>query len=286
MYKPTIIVTGATGQLASEIAILSGVYSGFNFVFLSRTALPVHDAEAVEKCFLSIQPQYCINCAAYTAVDKAETDKQMAFRVNGDAPGVLARMCMLFNTKLVHLSTDYVFNGSSAVPYVETDTVNPVNTYGASKLMGELQAMENNPSTIIIRTSWVYSSFGNNFVKTMMRLMRERESIEVVNDQKGSPTYAADLAAVILQIIESGKWIPGIFHYSNEGIISWFDFAGAIKELTASACTILPIPTSSYLTAARRPDYSVFAKQKIRHTYQVLIPAWRDSLEKCISLIG
>lgn len=285
MSKPTIIVTGATGQLASEIAVLSAGYPDYKFIFLSREELPVHDAAAVEKCFLSLQPQYCINCAAYTAVDKAETDKEMAFYVNGDAPGVLARICKVFNTKLLHLSTDYVFNGSSAVPYVETDTVNPINTYGASKLMGERQATENNASTVIIRTSWVYSSFGNNFVKTMMRLMKERESIQVVNDQTGSPTYAADLAAVILKIIESGKWVPGIYHYSNEGVITWFDFAAAIKEITANSCIIHPIPSSSYPTPARRPDYSVFDKQKIRHTYQVLIPAWKDSLEKCISLM-
>lgn len=285
MSKPTIIVTGATGQLASEIAVLSVEYPGYNIIFLSREELPVHDAAAVEQCFLSLQPQYCINCAAYTAVDKAETDKEMAFRVNGAAPGVLAGMCRVFNTKLLHVSTDYVFNGNSAVPYVETDAVDPINAYGASKLMGERQAIENNASTVIIRTSWVYSSFGNNFVKTMMRLMKERESIQVVNDQKGSPTYAADLATVILQVIESGKWVPGIYHYSNEGVITWFDFAVAIKEITGNSCTIHPVPGSNYPTPAKRPDYSVFDKQKIRDTYQVIIPAWKDSLEKCIRLM-
>jgi dTDP-4-dehydrorhamnose reductase len=289
MKKERIIVTGARGQLGQ--ALIMAVSSenaaahneAFDTGFASREVLPLDNHQSVRTYFEADRPAYCINCAAYTAVDKAESDKETAFRVNGDAVGELAAICKEYDTRLIHISTDYVFDGNSAIPLKETDPTGPLNTYGASKLQGEFAAMKNNPAaTVILRTSWVYSEFGNNFVKTMMRLMKEKESIRVVDDQIGSPTYAADLAATILQIVAANTFIPGIFHYSNEGEISWYQFALAIKELTGSACRVEPLPTAQYPTAARRPHYSLLDKTRIRQTYGITIPAWKDSLSQCI----
>jgi dTDP-4-dehydrorhamnose reductase len=288
MSKPIIVVTGANGQLGKEIGVLSGSYPAFDFLFLSRAALPVDDAVAVDRYFEQHKPAYCINCAAYTAVDKAETEKDLAMLVNGEAVGVLAAACHRSDTKFIHISTDYVFDGMSTVPYRETDATNPVNFYGSTKLKGEEESLAKNPSSLIIRTSWVYSEFGNNFVKTMIRLMKERDSLNVVNDQLGSPTYARDLAGAILTIISrselrSADWVPGIYHYSNEGVISWHAFAQAIKEITGSACTVNGIPTSGYPTPAKRPAYSVFNKEKIKSVYHITPPVWRESLMACIA---
>jgi len=285
MTKPAILVTGANGQLGNEFRALAEAHPGFRFIFTSREDFPIHRIEQVREFFLKQQPAYCINCAAYTAVDKAETDREMAFLVNAVATGVLATVCKEQQTKFVHISTDYVFDGQSPVPYTEEDKTDPVNTYGASKLQGEEFCMEKNPDAIIIRTAWVYSVFGNNFVKTMLRLMRERQSINVVNDQVGAPTYASDLANAILDIINN-NWHPGIYHYSNSGMISWYDFAVAIQKLSGTTCEVNPIPSSQYPTPAKRPSFSLLNTDKIRQTFSIVIPDWRTSLEKCMQQLN
>jgi len=282
MDKPVILVTGSNGQLGKELQQLSISYPQFHFVFASRDDLKLEHYDLVENFLTATKPQYCINCAAITAVDKAESEQDMAMLVNGEAVGNLAAVCKIVHTKLIHISTDYVFDGESETPYKEDDATNPINTYGASKLMGEQLCMKENEDAIIIRTSWVYSSFGHNFVKTMMRLMSERNELNVVSDQVGSPTYAADLAKVILEIIASGKWERGIYHYSNEGKISWYEFALAIKELNASKAIIHPILTAEYPTPALRPKFSLLNKDKIKTAFQVQVPDWEYSLKKCI----
>ena len=286
MDKPIILVTGADGQLGSELRVLSADYPAFDFKFVTRKDLSITDENAVKEFFTSLKPAYCVNCAAYTAVDKAESEKELAFLVNGNAPGLLAAASRAHGAGFIHVSTDYVFNGNATEPYREEDAVDPVNLYGESKRLGEELVNKSNNDSIIIRTSWVYSSFGNNFVKTMMRLMKDRKVLGVVNDQYGSPTYAADLADAILKIINSGKWTPGFYHYSNEGIISWFDFAVAIQRLSASLCEVNPIPTSSYPTPARRPGYSIFSKEKIKEIYQIEVPQWEESLKLCMQKIA
>lgn len=286
MERKKIIVTGANGQLGKELQSLAPALSSFDFIFLSKEDLPIQDREQTLLFFEKAQPAYCINCAAYTAVDKAETEKDLAFAVNGEAVGLLAFACKTVGARLIHISTDYVFDGDSAIPLKEKDPTGPINIYGASKLKGEQLAFRYNDDTVVIRTSWVYSEFGNNFVKTMIRLMREKESIRVINDQIGSPTYAADLADAILRIVSGAKFVPGIFHYSNEGQISWYDFALAIKELIHSPCSVDPIPTSQYPTPARRPHYSLLDKSLIKATYGITIPEWKKRLTVCIDRLG
>ena len=243
--------------------------------------MPIDQFDLVRSYFKTLQPAYCINCAAYTAVDKAEAEKDLAFLVNGEAVGVLAAICKEHGTKLIHISTDYVFNGEGTYPYTENFPTDPINIYGASKLQGEKDAIGFNPDSIVIRTSWVYSSFGKNFVKTMMRLMNEKDEIRVVNDQIGSPTYAADLAEVILNIISN--WKPGIYNFSNEGIITWYEFAVAIKEIINCPCDVKPISSSEYPTPAKRPAYSVLDKTKIQETFNIHLKGWKVSLSNCIS---
>ncbi len=283
MEKKKIIVTGANGQLGRELQALAGTFPGLELLFTDRGNLPIGDPALVSAFFKEIHPDFCINCAAYTAVDKAETEKDQAFAINGEAAGSLAIACKSVGARLIHISTDYVFDGHSAIPLKENDPTGPINIYGASKLKGEQLALQYNKDTVIIRTSWVYSEFGNNFVKTMIRLMREKESIKVINDQIGSPTYAADLAAVTLRIASGGIFVPGIYHYSNEGQISWFDFALAIKELIHSPCSVEPIPTSQYPTPARRPHYSLLDKALIKNTYGITVPEWKERLAVCIA---
>ncbi len=285
--KPVILVTGSNGQLGSELQELETVFADFQFVFLSREDLPINHTVPVEQAFAKYQPQYLINCAAYTAVDKAESEKELAFEINGAAVGVLTAACKKNNCRFIHISTDYVFDGTASEPYPIDAPVNPQSVYGASKLEGEIQAFSNNEESIIIRTSWVYSSFGKNFVKTMMKLMAEREELNVVNDQIGQPTYAADLAQAIMTIIANcqlsvANWKPGIYHFSNTGIISWFDFAVAIKELTGSSCRINPIPTTQYPTPAKRPAYSVLDTSAIVTAFGIELKEWKESLRICI----
>ncbi len=284
---PTILVTGANGQLGNELQNIALQFPAHSFLFATREELPVDDFEATAKYFSAHAIGYCINCAAYTAVDKAEAEKDRAFLMNAGATGNLANVCKLHNVQLIHISTDYVFDGTSKQPYKETDQPCPVGVYGESKLKGEELALQNNPFTIIIRTAWLYSSFKNNFVKTMLRLMKEKDSVNVVNDQFGCPTYAADLAEAIMQIISSGKSKenPGIYHFTNAGITNWYEFASAIKELTHSHCNVNPIPTSQYPTPAKRPQYSVLDTSKIKQTFNLIIPGWEDSLQRCLQLL-
>jgi dTDP-4-dehydrorhamnose reductase len=288
--KPKIVVTGGNGQLGKELQEISSSYPQFQFYFLSRNDMPIDQFELVRNYFNTLKPAYCINCAAYTAVDKAESEKELAFQVNGEAVGVLAAVCKEHDTKIIHISTDYVFNGQGTYPYTENFPTDPINVYGASKLEGEKQAIQLNPDCIIIRTSWVYSSFGKNFVKTMMRLMNEKDEVKVINDQVGSPTYAADLAEVILKIIGDGpltidKWAPGIYNFSNEGIITWYEFAVAIKEMINCPCDVKPIITSEYPTPAKRPAYSVLDKTRIQETFGIQLKDWKNSLAICIEKI-
>ncbi|NOT51614.1 MAG: dTDP-4-dehydrorhamnose reductase [Chitinophagaceae bacterium] len=283
--KPVILVTGSNGQLGKELKKIASSLLQFEFIFLSKEDLPIHHFEMVRHYFTTYKPQYLINCAAYTAVDRAEQEKDRAFQINGEAVGVLAAVCNEQQCKFIHISTDYVFDGTATVPYKEDSLTNPQSVYGASKLEGEKQAMQFNAETIIIRTSWVYSEFGKNFVKTMQRLMSEKEEINVVNDQFGSPTYAADLAEIILQIISSQKWKPGIYHFCNEGIITWYEFALAIKELTGSNCKVNPIPTSQYPAPAKRPSRSVLDTAKIQNVFAIEMKDWKESLKVCLSAI-
>lgn len=278
-----ILVIGSRGQLGNELQDLAKEYPSFRFSFYDVAEMDIVNKELVDEGIRTLKPDYLINCAAYTAVDKAETEKDLAFAINSDAVKNLALACKANGVKFMHISTDYVFDGTAQEPYSEDNPVNPTNVYGLSKLKGEQQASRNDKDVIIIRTAWVYSTYGNNFVKTMLRLMKTKPEISVVADQEGSPTYAHDLAAAILHIISSGKWVPGIYHFTNEGVISWFDFAGEIKNLSGSSCIIHPITTEQYPTPATRPKYSVLDKTKIQQTFDVKLKSWKESLQKCLA---
>lgn len=281
--KPTILVTGANGQLGKELRQLEKSWPQYQLLFLSREDLPIHHFELVRRYFEAVHPDYLINCAAYTAVDKAESERDLAYQINAEAVGVLAAICHQQQCRLIHISTDYVFDGTATRPYREEDPCAPRSVYGASKWEGEKLAMQYDPDCIIVRTSWVYSSFGKNFVKTILRLLQERPSLSVVNDQVGSPTYAADLAEALLSIVSSKSWKSGIYNYSNSGNISWFDFAVAIAKLQQSTVPIQGISTDQYPTAAHRPAYSVLDTSKINQTFHVPIKDWRESLAHCLS---
>ena len=287
-FDKTILITGANGQVGKEFQQLSDLFPSYKFLFATRDSLPIENFSLVKNYFNQQQIDYCINCAAYTAVDKAETDKVKAFAINADAVSNLAIVCKAHGAKLIHISTDYVFNGEGSVAYKEEDMVAPANIYGASKLKGEELALNNNAQTIIIRTSWVYSSFGNNFVKTMLRLLKEKQKINVVSDQYGCPTYAADLAEVIMKVIDkddNGHPVSGIFNYCNAGKISWYEFAKAIKKHIKSKCEIDPIPSFEYPVPAKRPQYSVLDTTKIIDTFGIHIPNWKTSLHQCLSFL-
>ncbi|HOA37061.1 MAG TPA: dTDP-4-dehydrorhamnose reductase [Flavihumibacter sp.] len=285
---PSVLVTGSRGQLGSELQVLAPLYPTLQFHFMDSSSLNITDALAVEAWFEENKPDYCINCAAYTAVDKAETETEKAFAANASAVGYLATASAKQGTRFIHISTDYVFDGTATQPIKEDQPVKPLGVYGSTKQRGEELALTLAPGSIVIRTSWVYSSFGNNFVKTMLRLMADRPTLNVVNDQMGTPTYAADLAKAILDIVlflESEKdesKYGGIYHYSNEGAISWFDFAKAIATMSGSKCEVNPIPSSAYPTPAKRPAYSVFDKTKIKNTFHLTGFAWQDSLQTCL----
>jgi len=287
--KKNILITGANGQLGMEFRSIAKTFPEYNFLFASKEELSISDKEAV-KFFFTINRIYCcINCGAYTNVDKAESEKEKAFEINGTAVGYLAGICKNHHSHFIHISTDYVFPGNASTPYKETDLPNPLNSYGASKLAGENLAIENNEASIIIRSSWVYSSYGKNFVKTMIRLLKKKE-IGVVNDQEGSPTYAADLANAIMKIISTDHFIPGIYHYCNDGIITWYTFAEEIKKIIFSHCIIKPITTKesdSYRipTPAKRPLYSALDTEKIRLVFSVEVPLWQESLKKFLALL-
>lgn len=279
-----ILVTGSNGQLGSELRILSEKNRQFEWFFADRTQLSLDNLSILENQLDSVNPDIIVNCAAYTAVDKAESEKELADTINHLAVGVLASWSSKNNSKLIHVSTDYVFDGTSSTALTENAPTNPVNVYGATKLAGEQLCLQKNPEAIILRTSWVYSSFGNNFVKTMSRLMIERDTLSVVNDQIGSPTYAADLAQAIMTIITHSNWKGGIYNFSNEGEISWFEFALAIKEIGGYNCDVSGIPSSSYPTPAKRPAYSLLDKSKIKKEFDVAVPNYKESLKVMMSL--
>lgn len=275
-----ILVTGATGQLGSELSVLAPSYPLYEWIFADRTQITLDSLELLQSQLNRVKPDIIFNCGAYTAVDKAESEKDLAFIINHQAVAVIARYAFENNVKLIHVSTDYVFDGTSSTALDEKAETNPINVYGESKLAGEITCLKENPESIIIRTSWVYSKFGNNFVKTMQRLMQEKDEINVVNDQIGSPTYAADLAQAMIDIVESSKWIPGIYNYSNEGEISWYEFALSIKEFGGYNCKVGGIPSSSYPTPAKRPEFSLLDKKKIKGTYHLGVPEYKESLKK------
>lgn len=282
-----ILITGGNGQLGQALKKAAEAYPQFNLLFTDYQDLDITDADAVAAYFAAQQVDACINCAAYTAVDKAESEEEKAFQLNFQAVLILAEICSEHKAQLIHISTDYVFSGKQYVPYTEDDDTDPQSIYGASKLRGEAAAMGYNPDTIVIRTSWLYSEYAVNFVKRMRELMQEREELSVVFDQAGTPTYAGDLAAAILDILQyrsanADAAIGGVYHYSNEGVTSWYDFAVTIKELTSATTRVLPVTSDKYKTAAVRPPYSVLNKEKIKNTFGISIPYWRDSLNKCL----
>ena len=278
----SIIVTGANGQLGREIRDLEKAYPSIRFYFFSREELNIGDDAQVEKIFTEIQPRFCVNCAAYTAVDKAESETEKAFLINALGAQNLAESSSKHNTRFIHISTDYVFDGNASEPYKEDHPTNPMGVYGASKLEGERLSLEAAPDCIIIRTSWVYSVYGNNFVKTMLRLLHAKPELNVVADQLGTPTYAHDLANAIMHIITTNNWVAGIYHFSNEGITTWFEFAKEIGSLSNADCIVHPIATSQYPTAAQRPQYSVISKEKIKSIYDLNLLDWKESLSNCI----
>jgi len=286
----TILVTGASGQLGSEIRERSARYGGYTFVFTDMSELDITDRDATASFIAELSPSWIINCAAYTAVDKAEEDEETATLINAGGVENIVSAVTGSDCRLIHISTDYVFDGTSSVPYLEDDTPSPDSAYGRSKLAGEKAAM-NWPQTLIIRTSWLYSSYGNNFVKTILGKAGSAQSINVVFDQTGSPTYAADLAAAILEIISGviqnrHVFVPGIFNYSNEGVCSWYDLAVEIVSVAGSECRVIPVRSSAYPSRVRRPAYSVLDKTRIRENYSLTIPYWRTSLNNCISKIN
>jgi len=287
-----ILVIGKTGQLGQSInEIVSKMQSRDEFVFVGRDELDLSDKDGVVSYFENNNFDIIINCAAYTAVDKAESEIELADRINHLAIQKIATIANKQQIKLVHISTDYVFNGESDIPYLESDMVNPINIYGKTKLAGEQAVLETMPTdATIIRTSWVYSEYGNNFVDTMLRLGKERDELNVVSDQIGSPTYASDLAMAILHIIQNEEFLNSgqktqIYHYSNEGSCSWFDFAKEIFELTNIQCTVNPITTEQYPTTTQRPRNTLMNKDKITKTFGINIPYWEVSLKTCIAAL-
>ena len=284
MHK--ILITGANGQLGWELGQLAATYPAFEFVLVDRSQLDLSFPETFEKIIQTIAPDCIVNTAAYTAVDKSETEKELSYTVNATAVQALASICKNLAIPFITYSTDYVFDGEATQPYTISTKVDPVNFYGSTKAAGEKMAMEANEDTIIIRTSWVFSSHGNNFVKTMMRLMKERAQLNIVADQKGRPTYARDLAIATMQMMEAmnaGKSIKGVYHFANQGETTWFDFAAKIKAIAGLTCEVQPIETKDFPTPAKRPAYSVLDTSKIEHDLAIDIRHWEDALKDCMN---
>lgn len=282
-----ILVTGSNGQVGSEIKELSSNYD-YNFIFTSKDDLDITNEQNIQDVINKNNINIIINCAAYTSVDKAETDKENADKTNRKAVKKLAKISKEKEIQLIHISTDYVFDGTAHKPYCEEFQTNPNTVYGQTKLNGELEMVEINPhNSIIIRTSWVYSSFGSNFVKTMLRLAKEKMELGVIFDQIGTPTYAADLAKIILDIVpQINNNKVTLYNYSNEGVLSWYDFAKEIMKMAKLDCKINPIETFQYPTPATRPHYSLLNKLKIKKEFNIEIPYWKDSLERCLQKMG
>jgi dTDP-4-dehydrorhamnose reductase len=278
-----VVVFGASGQLGN---CLKAVAEGDGFeglVFPDEKEANILDVEALEKLYNTYKPAYAINCAAYTAVDKAEDDIDMARKINCEGAANLAVLCRKYNTTLIQVSTDFIFEGNAPYPLIESDAANPINVYGLTKLEGEKAVTENLDTYYTIRTSWLYSEYGNNFVKTMIKLGREKPELKIIADQVGTPTYAIDLAGAILHIIKNDNKAYGIYHYSNEGVTSWYDFAMGIFDLSGISIAVQPVRTSEYVTRAVRPTFSVMDKTKIKNTFGLKIPYWRESLKRCIA---
>jgi dTDP-4-dehydrorhamnose reductase len=280
-----ILVTGANGQLGQCLQKISSQFEEFEFIFTDSEILDITNKEEVNDFFWQNAPDFCINAAAYTAVDLAETEVEIAFLVNADGTENLAEACAENNAQFIHVSTDYVFDGENNLAYTEEDFTNPLGVYGASKLAGDELALEVNPCSVILRTSWVYSEFGKNFVKTMLNLFATKEELNIVADQFGQPTNANDLAEAIMKIIKSEKITPGIFNFSNLGRISWFDFAEKIAELSEAKIKLNAIEKSQYPTPAKRPKNSVLDLDKISKTYAIQLKPWEESLEDCIQIL-
>jgi dTDP-4-dehydrorhamnose reductase len=287
LVQKNILVTGANGQLGNEIRRIAAYHeNNFRFFFTDVAELDITDLAAVDSFMKENNINYIINCAAYTAVDKAEDDVELCYKINRDAAANLGKAATNNKAKVIHISTDYVYDGTASKPYVESDTVNPQSVYGKSKLDGEAELMKACPESVVIRTAWLYSIFGNNFVKTMIKLGKERDALNVVADQTGTPTNAADLAQAIVQILdfsEANEFKPGVYHYSDEGVTTWYDFTLAIhKDAGITACKVSPITTDQYPAKAARPRYSVLDKTKIKSTFNLSIPKWEESLNNCI----
>jgi dTDP-4-dehydrorhamnose reductase len=281
-----ILVTGSNGQLGSELRELSLFEDQYEWFFTDWQELNLSDLQNLADNITTISPDIIINCAAYTAVDKAEEEFELADVINHQAVAIIAKWTFANNCKFIHVSTDYVFDGTYGIALNEDTPTSPINVYGKTKLAGENACLIENPKSIIIRTSWVYSSYGANFVKTMSRLMKEKDTLNVVNDQIGSPTYAADLAHAILDILNHSNWQAGIYNYSNEGEISWYEFALAVQEIGGFECKVSGISSSQYPTPAKRPAFSLLDKSKIKATYSILIPDYKESLRKCMGLMN
>ena len=282
-----VLITGSNGQLGSEIRDLYTNYENIECFFKDLPELDISDADSVNALIINKRINVVINCAAYTAVDKAEENIEIAERVNSTAVSNIIEALEKVNGKLIHISTDYVFDGNNSQPYKESDPVNPIGIYGKTKRAGELAVIKSKIDAIVIRTSWLYSSFGNNFLKTMLRLGKQQESINVVSDQVGTPTYARNLAKICLDILQisglekisdKGK----IYHYSNKGVASWYDFAVLIMDLAELSCKVCPVETKDFQTLAKRPHYSVLSKEKIKTDFNIDIPPWEESLNECI----
>ena len=284
-----ILITGAKGQLGSELKEVSKNFYGYDFIFTDIDSFDITSLEKISEFIKKSKPDWIINCAAYTLVDKAEVEPDQALLINGTAVKNITEAIRGSECRFIHISSDYVYDGSLNVPYNENITANPLSAYGRSKLAGEKYALLHNGS-MIIRTAWLYSSFGNNFVKTILRNAAEKESLKVVFDQTGTPTYAADLAGAIMNIISGVirnqiAMNSGIYNYSNEGVCSWYDFASEIIKESGLTCQVLPVLTKDFPQAAKRPVYSVLDKSKIKENYGLSIPHWKDSLIKCLKLL-
>lgn len=278
-----VLVTGAKGQLGSQLQVLSSAYPEISFLFMNRQELDITDAQMVHKVISEHKPQFIVNAAGYTAVDRAEEEPEKALLLNATAVGHLAQSAKVNNAKLIHISTDYVFGGQGNQPFAEEDPAQPQTVYGETKLKGEELALASGVA-MVIRTSWLYSAFGHNFLKTILDRSAQGK-LRVVYDQIGSPTWAHDLAQVIMYIIShsQAEFKTGIYHYSNEGVCSWYDFAKEILRIKGTECPVEPVLSHEFKTLAKRPFYSVLDKQKIKNTFNLTIPHWRDSLEDCLN---
>ena len=281
----TILITGSHGQLGNEMQLAAAGFPAFNFLYTDVEDLDICDKAALDAFVKANKVNIIVNCAAYTAVDKAEDDVALCYKINADAVRNIGEVASDNNAKVVHVSTDYVFDGTNYMPYNEDQAVCPATVYGKSKLAGELALMESCNQAVIIRTAWLYSSFGNNFVKTMIKLGTERDSLNVIFDQIGTPTYAADLALTIMNVLNHPVFVPGIYHFSDEGVCSWYDFTKTIHRIAGITCDVRPIETKDYPARTPRPHYSVLNKAKIKNTYGLVIPHWEESLEKCIEIL-